>query len=122
MKRAPRWRRQQEAAQRLVAPPPVVPQRAARLLAEPQQLAQERPVLVLLAPAQRAWARVRSVLAPQQVLARPAQACSALVLAVARWLALVPQRPTPRWPHTALAQRRAWAAACWAPAARHRAR
>lgn len=122
MKRAPRWRRPQEAAQQLVALPPAVLQRAGRPLVGPQQLAQVRPVLVLLAPARRAWARVRSVLAPQQALAQLVLACSALVLAVARWPAQAQQRPTPRWPLTALAQRRAWVAACWAPAVQRLAR
>lgn len=75
-----------------------------------------RPVLAPLAPGPLVpvWARVRSVLAPQQVLVRapPARACSGPVLVVRPPLALAQQRPTPRWRHMALARRRAWVAAC----------
>ena len=112
--------------QRLAALPPVVRQQV-----EPQLVAlpQQEPARLVLAPPAPGllvpvWARVRSVQVPQQVLvlAPPAQAC--WVRARAGLLQPAPgQRPpTPRWRHMALAQRRAWVAACWAPVVpQHRA-
>lgn len=103
--------------QRLAALPPVVRQQVEPQLVEPQQ-EPARPVLVPLAPVQRVpvWARVRWVQAPQQVLvlARPAQVFSGRVLAELPPPELAQQPRTPRWPHMALAPRRAWVAAFWA--------
>lgn len=85
--------------------------------AEQQQREPARPALVPLAPGQPVleWAQARSVQAQQQVLAPPAQACWARALAEPLPLAPGRQQPTPRWPRTALAQRRGWAEACSPP-------
>lgn len=71
---------------------------------QPEALPQQepaRPVLAQLAQVPLAPAWARSALAPQRVLAPPAQACSGPVLAVRPPPALAQQRSTPPWPHTA---------------------